>query len=406
MRRAPFTLGSGVLVLHQTVPDEPVFLAEGPPEETPPRDTGEPPDEEEGAYGQAGAESPCGQLHASTITQAVVHVHPSEVVLEVSNGAGLEETLVTDLAVTDSLDVVVAASGAPDPSSAVVSHSAPVLHVLEGSCDLGARHPLPNIRGIVTAVAVDGEDRIVVQTASPTELLRIQGSPVVSVVTLFSADSTWEDRPVQQFHRATAAGLACASCHPEGGDDGNVWVFQHLQEGSLLTVADTRRTMPLAGSVLARTPYHWDGSLPGPDDLMADTFTNRMAGGVMPPEDVVDLFDWIDRLRPVHANAGRTDDVVARGQVVFAQAGCGTCHSGPAFSDGLLHDVRSDGDELLKTPTLLGVGSRAPLLHDGCAATLEARFQPPCDDGLDLHGTLSNLDDEDLDALTAYVRTL
>jgi len=44
------------------------------------------------------------------------------------------------------------------------------------------------------------------------------------------------------FHRQTQSGLACASCHPEGHDDGLVWKFNN----ATFTGIDVRRTQNLA----------------------------------------------------------------------------------------------------------------------------------------------------------------
>jgi cytochrome c peroxidase len=72
-----------------------------------------------------------------------------------------------------------------------------------------------------------------------------------------------------------------------------------------------------------------------------------------------------------------------RGKSLFAQLGCAQCHSGQAFTDspsGARHDVgtirpssgRASGAPLtaLDTPTLRGLWSTAPYLHDGSAADL------------------------------------
>jgi hypothetical protein len=303
----------------------------------------------------------------------------------------------------DGDDPTFAATGAPEGSAGVVSHAVADLE-RAFRCDSGIPRMLGEVRGRVTAVARDALDRIVVETAGPTEIFRIDGNDVVPLLSAPRGLSP-TDLALRDFHRATPAGVACASCHPEGADDGNVWEFFH-GDGFEVSDIEVRRTMSLSGEVLLRTPYHWDGTLPGPEDLMADTFTNRMAGGVMAPEDTARLFDWIDGLRPVRANPGRKEDVVARGRALFDAAGCADCHSGPAFTDGLVHAVRLTDLGPTKTPTLLGVGSREPLLHDGCAATLEARFAYPCDGGNDRHGRLSTLDEPELDALIAYVRTL
>jgi len=55
-------------------------------------------------------------------------------------------------------------------------------------------------------------------------------------------------------------------------------------------------------------------------------------------------------------------------------------------------------------PSLLGVGYREPLMHDGCAATLKDRFDGTC--GGEMHGTLLGLSDQNRADLVAYLQTL
>jgi CxxC motif-containing protein (DUF1111 family) len=93
---------------------------------------------------------------------------------------------------------------------------------------------------------------------------------------------------------------------------------------------------------------------------------------------------------------GTVDGSVLRGERLFADTGCGSCHvpelrtgpnenplfhlvSVPLFSDLLLHDTGTgDGIEQadarageIRTPALWGLRFRRPLLHDGSAATIE-----------------------------------
>jgi hypothetical protein len=56
-------------------------------------------------------------------------------------------------------------------------------------------------------------------------------------------------------------------------------------------------------------------------------------------------------------------------------------------------------------PSLVGIGYRAPFIHDGCAATLRDRFDPKCGGG-DLHGKTSGLTEEQIGDLVAYLETL
>lgn len=87
------------------------------------------------------------------------------------------------------------------------------------------------------------------------------------------------------------------------------------------------------------------------------------------------------------------DTQAQRGKELFqSKAGCAACHLGPAYSDGLYHDIGLGHDERglpiagadigrgkidpamtgrFRTPTLRNVGATAPYFHDGRTATLE-----------------------------------
>ncbi len=199
------------------------------------------------------------------------------------------------------------------------------------------------------------------------------------------------------FHTAQSTGMACATCHPEGQDDGHVWVFEDL---------GPRRTQNIAGGVGSRAPFHWDGEFESLDDLMHDVFVGRMGGEELPPESTDDLADWMDDLPPLRSEV-QEPGLVEQGRKLFESAavGCTACHVGDQLTDSNLHVVRA-GDDAFKTPSLLGVGGRTPLMHDGCAQTLEERFTNPECGGGDLHGRTSQLTMLEVQAMTAYLRTL
>jgi len=64
-------------------------------------------------------------------------------------------------------------------------------------------------------------------------------------------------------------------------------------------------------------------------------------------------------------------------QVFYGKGQCATCHSGPAFLDHQMHDLRVErftkepGDGPIKTFTLRGIKDSPPYLHDGRLLTLE-----------------------------------
>jgi mono/diheme cytochrome c family protein len=197
------------------------------------------------------------------------------------------------------------------------------------------------------------------------------------------------------FHTQTAIGLACASCHPEGRDDGQVWQFD--SEGS-------RRTQSVAGRILDRGPYHWTGDMADLPTLMDQVFAERMAGGIVTRSQHLSLGPWLDRVPAPQPPAPADPAAVDRGRDLFqsTEVGCGTCHSGPLFTNHTIVDVGTGG--AFKVPSLLGVAARPPFLHDGCAATLADRFGA-CGGG-DKHGHTSQLTPAQLSDLIAYLEAI
>jgi hypothetical protein len=197
------------------------------------------------------------------------------------------------------------------------------------------------------------------------------------------------------FHKQTGVGIACASCHPEGRDDGNVWQFD--SEGF-------RRTQSVAGHILDRGPYHWTGDMTDLPTLMDQVFAQRMSGGVVTRSQHLSLGPWLDRLPAPQPPAPLDPAAVDRGRALFqsADVGCGTCHSGPLFTNHMIVDVGTGGT--FKVPSLLGVGARPPFMHDGCATTLADRFGA-CGGG-DKHGHTSQLTAAQVADLVAYLDSL
>ncbi|MFT3692751.1 MAG: cytochrome c [Kofleriaceae bacterium] len=197
------------------------------------------------------------------------------------------------------------------------------------------------------------------------------------------------------FHREANAGIACASCHPEGRDDGLVWNFEEL---------GPRRTQVLAGDLLKRAPYHWTGDEANLPTLMDDVFAVRMGGGQPTNNEHRSLGPWLQRV-PAPAPITVDADAAARGKAIFEDQGtlCTTCHTGELMTTKQVVDVGTGGK--FKVPSLVGVGARAPFIHDGCAATLTDRFSAQCG-GADAHGKTSQLTAAQVSDLVAYLETL
>jgi hypothetical protein len=197
------------------------------------------------------------------------------------------------------------------------------------------------------------------------------------------------------FHRDAGGGIACASCHAEGGEDGHVWHFTRL---------GARRTQALHIGLEGTAPFHWGGDESDLDNLMTDVFVGRMGGVHQNPERISALSRWLFALQPPAAPSALDGTAVERGRELFMSAavGCNECHSGAKLTNNKNVDVGTG--EALQVPSLRGIAYRAPFMHNGCAATLRDRFTLGC--GGATHGNTSQLSSESVDDLVAFLQTL
>jgi mono/diheme cytochrome c family protein len=260
------------------------------------------------------------------------------------------------------------------------------------ACPPPSRPPTtcPQPMGEAEAVGFDGSNRVVVQTREPATLQIPEAGVFISLSRVSRADIGHEI-----FHANTGNGIACASCHMEGQEDGRTWNFD--TEGP-------RRTMNVAGGISGRAPYHWDGALLSFSDLVTTVYNQRMGGPLLTPEQTAAAQSWMDAI-PRLPGVVSAPDAVARGKAVFDDSthGCALCHSGPQLTDNRIGlDVGTGGT--FKVPSLVGLAYTAPYLHNGCAATLADRFGS-CGGG-DLHGGTSTLTPDQISDLVAYLDSL
>jgi mono/diheme cytochrome c family protein len=197
------------------------------------------------------------------------------------------------------------------------------------------------------------------------------------------------------FHQDAGGGIACASCHPEGAEDGHVWHFSQL---------GSRRTQALHIGLDGTAPFHWGGDQPDIAHLMTDVFIGRMGGVYQSNERLSALTRFLFSLQPPAAPVVTDEAAVERGRQLFqsADVGCGTCHSGEKLTNNRSVDVGTGG--VLQVPSLRGIVYRAPFMHNGCALTLRSRFDASC--GGSAHGKTAGLAPDAIDDLVAYLRTL
>lgn len=203
------------------------------------------------------------------------------------------------------------------------------------------------------------------------------------------------------FHAAGDAkiagdGRACASCHPDGRDDGFTWA----------TPDGPRQTPILAARLDGTAPYGWNGANAGLAEHVHRTFARLFGHGLEPKESAA-LLAYVRRMDVPSSQAAPRPEA-SRGEAIFhsAEAACATCHVDGATLDGKTHDVQSriKGDKTAEfdTPSLRFLGQSAPYFHDGRYATLADLLR-----GVDgTMGHTAHLDEGDRSALLAYLEAL
>ncbi|HEY2730837.1 MAG TPA: cytochrome c [Polyangia bacterium] len=360
------TVGS-VVMLHQTGVDDPIDLS----------------------MGYAGLKG-CGGIVQAGVTVIAPGTTP-----QLANGINMV-SLAVDLAVSpDKSRVAIAVPGNAETSGFPT--------IVEGSMDVFTQ-PTPSPCGAagsvvqnpppgqVVAVSYSASGVLLAQTREPATLWRGDTGATLSL----AADPR-TDTGNLIFHVNAGGGLACASCHPEGGEDGRVWNF---------SCVGARRTQSIRGGISPTAPFHWDGSENDFSHLMDDVFTTRMAGPMLSDPQKKSLQAWVDTIPAMPANAGLDAAAVARGKAVFndAQVACASCHAGTLLTNNTTVDVGTG--QALQVPSLRGVSWRGPFMHNGCAATLGDRFGDATCGGGDKHGVTSKLSTTQVGDLTAYLQSL
>lgn len=251
-------------------------------------------------------------------------------------------------------------------------------------------------KGQVTAVAFTPGGALVMQSREPARLMILGDAPNGDVTVIELEGESRLDTGHEIFHRATESTLSCASCHPEGGDDGHVWTFEGIGK---------RRTQALDLGLADTEPFHWDGDMQDLDMIMGEVLAHRMGGHRQSKARRESFARWMfDQERPV-ADAGKDDPAeVADGEALFATYGCTTCHSGPKLGGANTETFRGQD---LQVPLLRRVSLRPPYMHDGRAKTLEDAVRDMVEGTVDPKTNAPRTAPQaDIDAMAAYLRTL
>ena len=250
------------------------------------------------------------------------------------------------------------------------------------------------------AVAFDAKDTLYVQSRYPARLHVIQvttnGNPTSGPARVDSQrilelnQAPPRDLGHEWFHAELGnSRVSCAACHAEGLDDAHVW---QSSKGA-------RRTPGLRGGLAQTAPFAWSG-----EHTSLDSMITSFADPSVPTAAISGIGSWLDKLTPLTLKpASEAQKLAAEsGKTLFesAQLGCTECHNGPKLTNNQTLDVGTGGT--YQVPSLLGLGLRAPYMHDGCAKDLQAIFTTPgCG-----HSQLGTLSTEQAADLQAYLRSL
>ncbi|MGE3819667.1 MAG: cytochrome c peroxidase [Isosphaeraceae bacterium] len=163
--------------------------------------------------------------------------------------------------------------------------------------------------------------------------------------------------------------MSCHTCHADGHTTGGL--ADTLGDGSY----GAPKRIPSLLGVTQTGPWAWDGSVSRIEDQVRKSVETTMRGRELNDTEVADLATYLGTLTP-KANPDDSAEV-QRGRVVFESRKCARCHAPPSYTTPETYDVglRDErGRRLFNPPSLLGVGLRAPLLHDGRAEDLTDVF--------------------------------
>jgi len=198
--------------------------------------------------------------------------------------------------------------------------------------------------------------------------------------------------------------LSCANCHLDGMSDAQVWV--DFDGGA--------RNTPVLFDLENTAPYNWSGTwdeladaelkirevqagLGFLDDSLVTAPLGDPHAGLSPDLDAITIY--MQTLQGTSSPIVGTPRQVARGETVFNEQECNTCHVLPTGTNQQAYDVGTGG--MFDTPTVNWLWLSAPYFHDGSAETLEDVFRLP-----GAHQLQMQLPPDDVDALIAYLLTL
>ncbi|MDQ1257630.1 MAG: hypothetical protein QG656_2236, partial [Candidatus Hydrogenedentes bacterium] len=162
-----------------------------------------------------------------------------------------------------------------------------------------------------------------------------------------------------------------------------------------------------------QTPPSMAGGIRDSAEMAVRSGIKFIQFAVRPEEDAQAIDEYLKALKPVPSPLlvnGALSEAAQRGKAIFASeaVGCATCHPEPLYTDLQTYNVGTEGEldrrNDFDTPALTEVWRTAPYLHDGRAVTVMDVLKS-CNAG-DAHGKTSQLSEQELNDLAAFVSSL
>jgi cytochrome c peroxidase len=166
---------------------------------------------------------------------------------------------------------------------------------------------------------------------------------------------------------------SCHSCHTDGHTNGGSFdTANDGKYGNLKKVASLR-------GVAKTAPYTWHGWQPDLRAGLEHSLVQTMQGPKPSAEDLDALMAYVATLDFVAPKPPADEEAVKRGAAVFKAKRCAECHAPPDYTTAKTVEVglesKDDAYKGFNPPSLRGVGTRGPWLHDGRAKSLEQVFR-------------------------------
>ena len=280
--------------------------------------------------------------------------------------------------------------GAADPSAMAVSADGSIILVaLAGSHQLlknrrplgsgssrpGDPRPIGHNQGLATlevgetpvdvALTLSGEFAVTADAMSDT-LTVVRVGDLSRVATIKVGPETPTRTAIQRgealFHDGRLGmdrWLTCATCHPAGHTTG--LNYDTLGDGGY---GAPKNTPSLLG-VGSTTPYAWTGRFDALAEQVHESLRTSLRGDSDSPQTGSDLVAYLQSLTSPPPRRVANEPAVDRGERLFQERRCDTCHAPPHYTSmgtkavGL--DDGTGGHHAFNAPTLRGLGWSAPI---------------------------------------------